>query len=77
MTIAYNISCSPSNCNEESEKFGSICSFIENSQAVQGQTASMSVGLMNLSSYGMKEMSMSMSPIPDLLTVLQPVGNGW
>ncbi len=25
-------------CNEESEKFGSICSFIENSLAVQGQT---------------------------------------
>ncbi len=24
--------------NEESEKLGSICSFIENSQAVQGQT---------------------------------------
>ncbi len=32
--------------------------------------ASMSVGLMNLSSYGMKEMGMG--PIPDLLTVLQP-----
>ncbi len=25
-------------CNEESEKFRSICSFIDNSRAVQGQT---------------------------------------